>query len=357
MKAVARRARRRPVGPGAALGLVAVLSLPGAALATSSEPGEACATPKRADAGEEEPLVLVHELGAGRRLCVRADPGVQLDERDGSLRHLPEGRSLAIAIVGERGICELRVRAEAGGARYDWSVNGATRPFDASARGWMEDALEAAAGLREIASIRAEARRLEREIDSVRSRERELRDEIGAILAERGRLERKIGTIRAQETELRDGIAQVQGAESALRVALGAQRAAVADLSARLEEADASRREELERELERRHASIGELEARLRSENHAGQIEALEQRLAGLKTGERVAGIEARVAALEVDERVAEIETLSRSLQPRERIAALRRRLDTLDADARVARIESRLEPLLRRLAREPGGG
>jgi hypothetical protein len=311
-----------------------------------------------ADARESEDagVVLEHDLGGGCWLCLRADPGVQLDPADGSILELPAGRSLAVAILERGSSRTLRATGEDAGPRYDWRVGGEPKPFEGPAREWLADALEAAAGLRAIAATRTEAARLQREIEAARESEARLRDEIGAILAERSRLEQQIGSARSEERELREAIGAVQGEETALRVALGAQRTAIASLTAQLDEADLAAREEIEGELAGRRDAVARLEAQLREQDHASRIAALEARLKDQGTEQRVAAIEAQIAELGVDERIAELERQSQSQQARERVAALRRRLNSLDPDTRIARVERRLAPVLRRLASRSGG-
>lgn len=327
------------------LAVVLLAGVPRAAAAGGSGP---CTTPPDGAPG----LVLNRDLGGGRRLCVRADPGVLLDEGDGRILELPDGTGLSIAVIAGRASRWLRVERRDGATLYEWRIDSRRFPFDDAARAWTEEALAATARIREGDAIRAEAERLRAEIDALVESERRLRDEISAVLEERGRLQREIGRVEAEERDLRTRIAALRGEESALRVAAGDHRAAIASLTAALEDAAAERRDEIEEELGRRQAALEAVEARLRREDHAGRIEELQARLGRLDTAARVTAIESRIAELRVDDRVGELEEQAGRLQVRERSAALRKRLEY--ARERLEDLHRRLEPRLERL--QPAG-
>ena len=265
---------------------------------------------------------MQRSLGDGGRLSVHVDGPVRFDEKDGGIRELGRGSSVQIKTrTGDRSQ-RMTITPGDGGPRYEWWVNGESRPVDDSARAWLRDALQVVAASREIGSIQGQVGSLQGEIGEVQGEIGSLQGEIGAIQGELGGLQGKIGSL--------------QGEQGSLQGEIGSHQGAIGGLAAARSQASSALAAQLEREIETHEAAIRKLEAELASGDLSRRMKEAEAELSrGEAKGER---------------EIAELERKIEALQGDQKIGKLEKQIEAIHADARIREIEKRTQPALDRL-------
>jgi len=265
---------------------------------------------------------MQRSLGDGGRLSVHVDGPVRFDEKDGGIRELGRGSSVQIKTrTGDRSQ-RMTITPGDGGPRYEWWVNGESRPVDDSARAWLRDALQVVAASREIGSIQGQVGSLQGEIGEVQGEIGSLQGEIGAIQGELGGLQGKIGSL--------------QGEQGSLQGEIGSHQGAIGGLAAARSQASSALAAQLDRELETHEAAIRKLEAELASGDLSRRMKEAEAELSrGEAKGER---------------EIAELERKIEALQGDQKIGKLEKQIEAIHADERIREIEKRTQPALDRL-------
>lgn len=272
--------------------------------------------------GHGHDFTLRQHLGDDRWLCARVHGDVRFDERDGSIREMPPGSSVAVETrEGRTRSRRMVVTAGPGAPRYEWWRDGVAQAPDDDARAWLADALEVAAAFRAIGSIQGRVGSLQGEIGSIQGEVGSLQGEIGSVQGEQGSLQGKIGSI--------------QGEQGSLQGAIGSHQGAIGSLQGARAEADTAAEEaRIDREIAAHEAAIRKLEAEMASRGFS----------------RRIAEVEAELRAVESSGRIAELEQRIKAVQAEERIGGLERQIEDLHADDRIREIEHRMKPALDRL-------
>jgi predicted nucleic acid-binding Zn-ribbon protein len=271
---------------------------------------------------ENDNFTLQHNLGDGRRLCATVKGSARFDERDGSIRELPPGSSVAVETRGRKGSQLMRVVGEAGAPRYEWWIDGAARPVDAAARAWLAHALEVVAGYRAVGEIQGQVGSLQGDIGSIQGEVGSLQGEIGSIQGRVGSLQGKVGSI--------------QGEQGGMEGRIGGQEGAIGGLEGRRWQASDADKASIDKEIA----------------SHRALIEKLRAEMASRQFDRRIAEAQAELQA-EEKKAHAEIAALERKIEDvraDEKIAVLNRKIADLHAEERIAEIEKRLKPALERL-------
>ena len=267
-------------------------------------------------------FTLQHNLGNGRRLCATVKGPVRFDERDGSIREIPAGSSVSVETRAGNRSQLMRVTGEAGAPRYEWWLDGASRPVDDAARTWLAHALEVVADYRAIGSIQGQVGSLQGEIGSIQGQVGSLQGEIGSIQGRIGSLQGHIGSI--------------EGERGGMEGRIGGEEGAIGGLEGRRWQASAAEKASIDKEIA----------------SHRTTIEKLRAEMASRQFDRRIADAQAELQAEEKKAK-AEIAALERKIEDvraDEKIAALNRKIADLHAEDRIAEIETRLKPALERL-------
>ncbi|MGE5272710.1 MAG: M56 family metallopeptidase [Verrucomicrobiota bacterium] len=275
------------------------------------------------DGTESGNLTLQHNLGDGRRLCAAVKGAARFDERDGSIRELPPGSSVAIETRWRKRSQLMRVTGEAGAPRYEWWIDGASRPVDDAARAWLAHALEVVAGYRAIGEIQGQVGSLQ--------------GEIGGVQGEVGGLQGEIGSIQGRVGSLQGKVGEIEGERGSMEGRIGGQEGAIGGLEGRRWQASAAEKASIDKEIAGHRATIEKLRAEMADRQFDRRIAEAQ---AELQAEEKKAHVE--MAAL--DRRIED-------LHADEKIGGLRRKIADLHAEEHIAEIEGRLKPAVERLA------
>jgi len=261
-------------------------------------------------------------LGDGGRLTVHVDGPVRFDEKDGGIRELGPGSSVQIKTRTGGRSQRMTITPAAGAPRYEWWVNGESRPVDDAARAWLKDALQVVAASREIGSIQGQVGSLQGEIGEVQGEIGSLQGEIGSIQGEIGGLQGKLG--------------ELQGEQGSLQGEIGSHQGAIGGLEAARSQASSGLSAQLEREIETHEAAIRKLEAELASGELSRRMKDAEAELSrGEAKGQRdIAELERKIEALQGDQKIGKLE----------------KQIEAIHADERIREIEKRTQPALDRL-------
>lgn len=267
-------------------------------------------------------FTLQHNLGAGRRLCATVHGAVRFEESNGSIRELPPGSSIAIETRGRKGSQLMRVTGDAGAPRYEWWVDGASRPVDDAARAWLSHALEVIADFRAIGEIQGQVGSLQ--------------GEIGSIQGEVGSLQGQIGSIQGRIGSAQGKVGSIQGERGGMQGRIGSEQGAIGSLEGRRWQASADETARIDREIAAHRATIEKLRAEMASRQ-------FDQRIAE-------ANAELRAQEKDAHTEIAALERRIEDVRADEKIAGLNRKIADLHAEDRVAQLEKRLKPALERL-------
>jgi beta-lactamase regulating signal transducer with metallopeptidase domain/predicted nucleic acid-binding Zn-ribbon protein len=267
-------------------------------------------------------FTMQRSLGDGGRLRVHVDGPVRFDEKDGSIRELGPGSSVEVKTRTGGRSQRMTITPAAGGPRYEWWVNGESRPVDDAARAWLKDALQVVAASREIGSIQGQVGSLQGEIGEVQGQIGSLQGEIGAIQGEIGGLQGKLG--------------ELQGEQGSLQGEIGSHQGAIGGLEAARSQASSGLAAQLEREIETHEAAIRKLEAELESGNLSRRMKDAE---AELEREEKKS-----------EREIKELESKIEALQGDQKIGKLEKQIEDIHADERIREIEKRTQPALDRL-------
>ena len=271
---------------------------------------------------ENDNFTLQHNLGDGRRLCATVKGSVRFDERDGSIRELPPGSSVAVETRGHKGSQLMRVTGEAGAPRYEWWVDGASRPVDDAPRAWLAHALEVVAGYRAIGKIQGQVGSLQ--------------GDIGSIQGEVGGLQGAIGEVQGRIGGLQGNVGGIEGERGGMEGRIGGQEGAIGGLEGRRWQASDAEKAAIDQQIA----------------SHRAVIEKLRAEMASRQFDRRIAEAQAELQA-EEKKAQAEIAALERKIEDihaDEKIAVLNRKIADLHAEERIAQIERRLKPGIERL-------
>ena len=297
-----------------------------AARATAS-PGSSSTTVQN---GENHSTSLQHDFEDGRRIRARVVGDVQFDDRTGAIREMPRGSSVSIETRGpERGSQRMRITEERGEPRYEWRLNGETRPVDADARAWLAEALEVFAAYRAIGSIRGHVGSLQ--------------GHIGSIQGEIGSLQGRIGAIQGEEGSLQGQIGSIQGEIGSLEGEIGSHQGAIGNLQAGRSSASNDLRKRIDREIREHEAAIRELEAKRDDGTFARRLEQAERELRAFRESSRgkIQELERQIAAIESENEIGRLEKEIENFRAEERVSEIERR---------VAPAVERLGALMRKL-------
>lgn len=313
------------------------------------------------------------------RLCLRTHGDVDMEDdgrRIGSIGN--GGLAVLEAELGGR-LQSLVIRNDGSGEQATWTVNGETRPFDATAQRWRDQMTTVLGERAAITRLRGERSSLRGEISSIRGQRSSLRGQISSIRGQRSSLQGRISSIRGQRSSLRGEISSAHGRVSSLRGQISSARGHVSGLRGQISRhqsalhgLEASRfgasGEELEviEAAERRHQeAIEEVERQIADYDVEARVAEIEEEIEGLDVEAQVAEIESRmaddieaeiaeveeqIAALAVEARVAEIEEQIAALDVEGRVADIEAEIEALNVDERVEEMQQRLEPALREL-------
>ena len=266
---------------------------------------------------------LRHYLGDGSRLCARVRGPVRFDERSGAIRTLGAGGSVLVETRGRQGGSQkMRVTSEGGELRYEWSLNGTSRPVDDAARAWLADALEVVAAFQEIGSIQGEVGSLQ--------------GEIGSIQGEIGSLQGQIGSIQGEIGSLQGRIGSIQGERGSLQGEIGSHQGAIGGLQGARWNASASLEKQIDAEIKQHEAEIRKLEVKLESSAFRKRLDDAQ---AELETYQKTARGE-----------IAELEKQIDAIRARDEIGKLEKQIEDLHADDRIDAIKRRVAPTVERL-------
>ena len=271
---------------------------------------------------ENDNFTLQHDLGDARRLCATVKGSVRFDERDGSIRELPPGSSVAVETRGRKGTQLMRVAGEAGAPRYEWWIDGASRPVDDAARAWLAHALEVVASYRAIGSIQGQVGSLQ--------------GEIGSIQGEVGSLQGEIGSIQGRIGGLQGSIGSIEGERGGMEGRIGGEEGAIGGLEGRRWQANANEKATIDKEIASHRAAIEKVRAEMASRN-------FDRRIADAQAELRAEEKKAQAAIAAVERKIDDIHA-------DEKIVGLNKKIADLHADERIAEIEKRLKPALERL-------
>jgi chromosome segregation ATPase len=271
---------------------------------------------------ENGTFTLQHDLGDGRRLCATVKGPVRFDERDGAIRELPVGSSVGVETRARSRSLLMRVTGEAGAPRYEWRIDGSSRPVDDAARAWLAHALEVVAGYRAIGAIQGQVGSLQ--------------GEIGSIQGEVGSLQGEIGSIQGRIGSLQGNVGSIEGERGAMAGRIGGQEGAIGGLEGRRWQASAAEKASIDKEIA----------------GHRVEIEKLRAEMAYRQFDRRIAEAKAELQAEEkkADAEIAALERKIEDVHADEKIAGLNRKIADLHADERIAEVEKRLKPALERL-------
>jgi peptidoglycan hydrolase CwlO-like protein len=274
------------------------------------------------DDGDQD-FQLQHTLAEGSRLCARVLGPVRFDERSGAIRTLgPDGSVVIETRSRQGGSQKMRVTSDGGELRYDWSVNGASRPVDDGARAWLADALEVVAAYHEIGRIQGEVGSLQ--------------GEIGSIQGEIGSLQGRIGSIQGEIGSLQGRIGSIQGERGSLQGEIGSHQGAIGGLQGSRWNASASLEKQIDAEIRQHEAEIRKLEAKLESSDFRKRLGDAE---AELETYQKTARGE-----------IAELEKQIDAIRARDEIGKLEKQIEDMHADDRIDAIKRRVAPTVERL-------
>jgi peptidoglycan hydrolase CwlO-like protein len=272
---------------------------------------------------DEGDFELQHDLGDGSRLCARVRGPVRFDEKSGAIRTLGAGGSVLVETRGKQGGShKMRVTSEGGELRYEWSLNGASRPVDDGARAWLADALEVVAAYQEIGRIQGEVGSLQ--------------GEIGSIQGEIGSLQGQIGSVQGEIGSLQGRIGSIQGERGSLQGEIGSHRGAIGGLQGARWNASASLEKQIDAEIRQHEAEIRKLEAKLESSDFRKRLDDAE---AELEAYQKTARGE-----------IAELEKQIDAIRARDEIGKLEKQIEDLHADDRIDAIKRRVAPTVERL-------
>jgi len=271
---------------------------------------------------ENDNFTLQHDLGDARRLCATVKGSVRFDERDGSIREVPPGSSVAVETRGRKGTQLMRVAGEAGAPRYEWWIDGASRPVDDAARAWLAHALEVVASYRAIGSIQGQVGSLQ--------------GEIGSIQGEVGSLQGEIGSIQGRIGGLQGSIGSIEGERGGMEGRIGGEEGAIGGLEGRRWQANANEKATIDKEIASHRAAIEKVRAEMASRN-------FDRRIADAQAELRAEEKKAQAAIAAVERKIDDIHA-------DEKIVGLNKKIADLHADERIAEIEKRLKPALERL-------
>ncbi len=275
------------------------------------------------DGGDFE---LRHPLGDGGRLCARVRGPVRFDERSGAIRTSGPGGSVLVETRSRQGAAHrMRVTSEGGELRYDWSVNGASRPVDDAARAWLADALEVTAAYQEIGRIQGEVG--------------SLRGQIGSIQGEIGSLQGQIGSIQGEIGSLQGRIGSIQGERGSLQGEIGGHQGAIGGLQGARFDASASREKQIDAEIRQHEAEIRKLEAQLESKDFRKRLDDAE---AELEAYQKTARAEIAKLQKQID-----------AIRAEDAIGKLEKQIEDLHADDRIDEIKRRVAPTVDRLSKQ----
>ena len=229
-----------------------------------------------------------------------------------------------------------------GGQRVSWTVNGAERPFDASAQQWRDRMLALLDLSWQISSIRGHVSSLRGEISSIRGEESSLRGEISSLRGEVSSMRGRQSSVRGDESSLRGEISSIQGHVSSLRGDISSEQGAISSLNATRDDADASERSRIDASVARHQDEIKRIERELRDYNEDARIADVEKQIKALDADGKVRAIDDEIRQFDLDGKVAKIEQQIRDLDVDGKTAAIEKQIDSLDADRKVRDLESR---------------
>ena len=270
-------------------------------------------------------FTLQHNLGDGRRLCATVKGPARFDERDGSIRELPPGSSVAVETRGRKGSQLMRVTGEGGAPRYEWWIDGASRRVDDAARAWLAHALEVVAGYRAIGEIQGQVGSLQ--------------GDIGSIQGEVGGLQGEIGEVQGRIGGLQGNVGGIEGERGGMEGRIGGEEGAIGGLEGRRWQASANEKAIIDKEIASRRATIEKLRAEMADRQFDRRIAEAQAELQAeeKKANAEIAALEHKIEDVHADEK----------------IAGLNRKIADLHEEERIAEIEKRLKPAVERLEAE----
>jgi beta-lactamase regulating signal transducer with metallopeptidase domain len=291
---------------------------------------------------------LIQQRFGDLRVCMAALGGT-LGSGDGPSAWAGRAPHVIIetARSGETAHFETR---QASPAQTIWRVNGADRPFDASAQAWRDAVLAVLDRSWEVSALRGQASTLRGDISSLRGEESSLRGQISSVRGEVSSLRGQQSSIRGDESSLRGEIATIEGQVSSLRGQISSERGSISSLQASRYDLGDAERARLTAQLASHEDEIARLEQELRNFNEASKIAAVEKQIRALDAAGKIAAVEAQIRTVDEAGKIEAIEKQIQALDVAGKTADIERRIQALDVDRRSREIQGRLDTDLRHL-------
>ena len=283
------------------------------------------------------------------RVCMLAQGGTA-DRGDGPTAWAARLPLVIVETVRGAETMHYEVRREGGAPRTAWRVNGAERPFDASAQAWRDAVLAVLDQSWAISSLRGEESSLRGDISSLRGDESSLRGEISSLRGDVSSMRGEQSSIRGDESSLRGEVSSIQGELSSLHGQISSERGAISSLQGSRYGLSDAEQSKLTQEIRAHEKEIARLEQEITDYDANKRIADVERRIRELNADGKVAALENEIRKFDERGKTAAIEKQIEALNVEGKSADIERRIQALDADRRTRQMEVRLDEAVKRL-------